>query len=235
MNLLEKCQSANAKIEELVEAKKSKGVADNIRNRIKDLESSSEELLDYHNRTSLLLNEGILKSIDLIEHSKLAHQVTEMRDKLKEDPSAITSGRNFSNLKKSVDKHAEQAKKFVDETWKTHVAEVAPKVDTKLLKQHRSTSFAAVVANLETNAKDAKKLARTPPADAAVLAQLLGYWNEIRTNLARIPQADDPDVQAFLNAVGSEDGAGLDALSTVVIEWLKEHDMLDQFCIRKKR
>ena len=158
-----------------------------------------------------------------------------MRDKLKEDPSAITSGRNFSNLKKSVDKHAEKAMKLVNETWQAHVAEVAPKVDTKLLKQHRNTSFAAVVANLETNAKDAKKLARTPPADAAVLAQLLGYWNEIRTNLARIPQADDPDVQAFLNAVGSEDGAGLDALSTVVIEWLKEHDMLDQFCIRKKR
>ena len=82
MNLLEKCQSANAKIEKLVEAKKSKGVADNIRNRIKDLESSSEELLDYHNRTSLLLNEGILKSVDLIDPSKLAHQFTEMRDKL---------------------------------------------------------------------------------------------------------------------------------------------------------
>ena len=176
MNLLEKCQSANAMIEKLAEAKKSQDVADKVRNCISVLEDSVETLLDYHNRTSLLLKEGILKSIDLIDHSKLAHQVTEMRGKLRDDPSAITSGRNFSNLKKSVDKHAEQAKKFVDETWKTHVAEVAPKVDTKLLKQHRSTSFAAVVANLETNAKDAKKLARTPPADAATLAQLMGYW-----------------------------------------------------------
>ena len=235
MNLLEKCQSANAMIEKLAEAKKSQDVADKVRNCISVLEDSVETLLDYHNRTSLLLNEGILKSVDLIDHSKLAHQLTEMRDKLKEDPSAITSGRNFNNLKKSVDKHAEKAMKLVNETWKTHVAEVAPKVDTKLLKQHRSTSFAAVVANLETNAKDAKKLARTPPADAATLAQLMGYWNEIRTNLARIPQADDPDVQAFLNAVGSEDGAGLDALSTVVIEWLKEHEMIDQFCVRKTR
>ena len=234
MSLLEKCKSANEKIEQLVEAKKSKGVAENIRNRIKDLESSSEELLDYHNRTSLLLNEGILKSIDLTDHSKLAHQVTEMRDKLKEDPSAITSGRNFNNLKRSVDRHAEKAKKLVDETWEKHVAEVAPKVDTKLLKQHRSTSFAAVVANLETNAKDAKKLARTAPADAATLAQLMGYWNEIRTNLARIPQADDPEVQAFLVAVGSSDGASLETLKPNVITWIKAHGMLDEFCIRKK-
>ena len=98
---------------------------------------------------------------------------------------------------------------MVTDQWKQHVSEIAPKIDNKLLAHHRNTSFAAVVANLETNAKDAKQFVRTAPVDAEVFARLAGYWHEIRTNLARIPQADDSDVQAFLNAVGSEEGAAL--------------------------
>ena len=60
MNLLERCQSANAKIAELVEAKKSKEVADNIRKRVGDVSDASEALVDYSGRASVLLNAGIL-------------------------------------------------------------------------------------------------------------------------------------------------------------------------------
>ena len=158
-----------------------------------------------------------------------------MRQKFSEDPSAITSGRNFTNLKKTIEKFGDQTKEVVNDQWKQHVSEIAPKIDNKLLAHHRNTSFAAVVANLETNAKEAKKLARTAPIDAEVFAQLAGYWHEIRTNLARIPQAKDPEVQAFLNAVGSEKGAGLETLKESVIAWLHEHKMIEEFCIRKKR
>ena len=235
MNLLERCQSANAKIAELVEAKKSKEVADNIRKRVGDLSDASEALVDYSGRASVLLNAGILKPNELVDDSKLAHQLTEMRQKLSEDPAAITSGRNFTNLKKTIEKFGVETKEVVNDQWKQHVSEIAPKIDNKLLAHHRNTSFAAVVANLETNAKEAKKLARTAPVDAEVFAQLAGYWHEIRTNLARIPQAKDPEVQAFLNAVGSEQGAGLDTLKESVVAWLHEHKMIDEFCIRKKR
>ena len=138
-------------------------------------------------------------------------------------------------MKKTIEKFGDQTKEIVNDQWKQHVSEIAPKIDNKLLAHHRNTSFAAVVANLETNSKEAKKLARTAPVDAEVFAQLAGYWHEIRTNLTRIPQADDPEVQAFLNAVGSEEGAGLETLKDSVVAWLHQHKMIDEFCIRKKR
>ena len=235
MNLLERCQTANAKIAALVEAKKSKEIADNIRKRATDLQNASETMNDYSGRANVLLDAGILKPNELADSLKLAHQLTEMRQKFSEDPSAITSGRNFTNLKKTIEKFGDQTKEVVNDQWKQHVSEIAPKIDNKLLAHHRNTSFAAVVANLETNAKEAKKLARTAPIDAEVFAQLAGYWHEIRTNLARIPQAKDPEVQAFLNAVGSEKGAGLETLKESVIAWLHEHKMIEEFCIRKKR
>ena len=235
MNLLERCQSANAKIAELVEAKKSKEIADNIRKRVSDLSDASESLIDYSGRATVLLDAGILGASELADDSKLTHQLTEMRQKLNEDPSAITAGRNFTDLKKSIEKFGKETKEGVNERWKQHVSEIAPKIDNKLLSHHRNTSFAAVVANLETNAKEAKKLARTAPVDADVFARLSGYWHEVRTNLARIPQADDPDVQAFLNAVGSENGAEIESLTTSVVTWLQENKMIDEFCIRKKR
>ena len=235
MNLLERCQTANAKIAALVEAKKSKEIADNIRKRAADLKNASETMVDYSGRANVLLDAGILKPNELADGSKLTHQLTEMRNKLSEDPSAITAGRNFSYLTKATEKFGEQTEKVVNDQWKQHVSEIAPKIDNKLLAHHRNTSFAAVVANLETNAKEAKKLARTAPVDAEVFAQLVGYWHEIRTNLARIPQADDPEVQAFLNAVGSEEGAGLETLKESVFAWLHENKMIDEFCIRKKR
>ena len=235
MNLLERCQAANVKIAALVEANKSKEIADKIRKCAGKLSDASESLVDYSGRASVLLDANILKTTELVDDSKLSHQLTEMRQKISEDPSAITSDRNFTNLKKTIEKFGEQTEKVVNDQWKQHVSEIAPKIDNKLLAHHRNTSFAAVVANLETNAKEAKKLARTAPVDAEVFAQLAGYWHEIRTNLARIPQADDPDVQAFLNAVGSESGAGIETLTSSVITWLQENDMLDEFCIRKTR
>ena len=124
---------------------------------------------------------------------------------------------------------------MVTDQWQQHVSEIAPKIDNKLLGHHRNTSFAAVVTNLETNAQEAKKLARNSPVDAEVFAQLAGYWHEIRTNLARIPQADDPEVQAFLLAVGRESGAEISTLTTSVVARLEEHGMTYQFCVRKIR
>ena len=135
MNLLERCQSANAKIAELVEAKKSKEVADNIRKRVGDLSDASEALVDYSGRASVLLNAGILKPNELVDDSKLAHQLTEMRQKLSEDPSAITSGNPSpaNKWKKAMVKHAEDTTKLVEAAWDKYVTEITPKVDLSLI------------------------------------------------------------------------------------------------------
>lgn len=108
MNLLEKCQSANAKIAELVEAKQSK----EVQKRVTDLSDASDLLIDYSGRATVLLDAGILKPDDLIDHSKLAHQLGEMRQKLSEDPSTITVGRNFTNLKRRLKSLRSKQKKW---------------------------------------------------------------------------------------------------------------------------
>jgi len=124
MNLLERCQTANAT----------------------DLSDASESLVDYSGRATVLLDANILKATELVDDSKLSHQLSEMRQKISEDPSAITSGRNFTNLKKTIDKFGDQTKEVVNDQWKQHVSEIAPKIDNKLLAHHRNTSFAAVVS-----------------------------------------------------------------------------------------
>ena len=67
MNLLERCQTANAKIAALVEAKKSKEIADNIRKRATDLQNASETMNDYSGRANVLLDAGILKPNELAD------------------------------------------------------------------------------------------------------------------------------------------------------------------------
>ena len=57
----------------------------------------------------------------------------------------------------------------------------------------------------------------------------------IREKLVTLPQADDPEIQAFLNAAVSENGAPIELLNDKVVQWLNEHNMEKDFSIRRSR
>lgn len=235
MNLLEQCKLASAKLNELVEANKAKEIADNIRNRSNDLAETGIQLVDSSRRALILLDAGILNESQLADDSKLTQYLADVRQKLSNDPSSITSGHTFNYLKKAVEKYSEKTTEQVTEIWKEYVIEAAPDFNNKLLSQHRKTSFSDTVARIESDTKEAKRLARSAPIDAASFAELKTLWDSIRTDLASLPQADDPEVQAFLVAVGSEDGAELDMLTDSVKAWLLKYRMLEDFSVRRRR
>ena len=235
MKLLEQCKLANEKLAELADAEQANGVAENIRKRSNELAEASESLVDVSTSASLLLKEGILNESQLLDDAKPRSYVADIRQKLSEDPSAITSGRTFTNLKKSVQKHSEKTVELVNESWSSHVAEIAPKVDSKLLSQHRNTSFSDVVVKLERTAKEAKKIAKNAPTGSDAFNALKEIWSVIRNDLASLPQADNPEVQAFLIAVGSETGADLSLITDSVRDWLVGNQMIEDFSVRRRK
>ncbi|EAQ80581.1 hypothetical protein [Blastopirellula marina] len=235
MNLLEHCKQANEKLAKLANAEKANDVAENIRNRSSELRETSESLVGVSASAVVLLDAGILKELQLIDDSKPRMHLTEIRQKLKDDPSAITSGRTFTNLKKSLQTYTEKAIQLINSSWMEFVTEMSPKLDSKLLKQHRNTSFSDTVLKLERNSKEAQKIAKDTPGDALAFSKLKELWAEIREDLASLPQADDPEVQAFLIAVGSETGAGLGLLTDSVRTWLLENQMIEDFSVRRLR
>jgi len=235
MNLLERCKQANEKLAELAKAEKANDVAENIRNCSRELSEACESLVGVSASVTVLLGAGILKKSQLVDHSKQKTYLTDIRQKLKEDLSKITSARTFTNLKKSLDTYTQETIQLINSSWKEHVTEISPKIDSKLLSQHRNTSFADTVAKIERNFKEAQKLARTAPTDALIFNQLKELWVEIRDDFASLPQANDPEVQAFLIAVGSESGARLSLLTDSVREWLVTNQIIEDFCVRRLR
>lgn len=167
--------------------------------------------------------------------SKAQKYVADLRAALKEDPESITKGRGFTTMKNALSKIAEVLNKATKETWKDFLAKSKPKLDANQVGQARQLqAHKADVARLEELEALAKRAVRKPPVDEEAFAAIESQWKIIRQLVTSLPSpSDNPEIQAFLEAANSRDGAPIELMTEEVLDWLKEQSMSKKFRIHQ--
>ena len=236
MSIQEKYGTVDSLLGELEQARQNQTVADAVNKRITELEEVEKPFIVAMNSIRALAQSGIVLESRLPNSTKATERVLAMRKQLGDDPQDITKGQGFNQLCRAIKNLTEQCDEVASSAWNDHVKKTGPVVDKKVLDQHRdSPRHANIVDQLECMLREVKTLVRTPPADAATLQTIERQWEDIRRLLAELPISDNPEVQAFLNAAVSVDGAPLDLMTSAVKQWLAETGMLTDFCIRRSK
>jgi len=236
LTLLEKCNALNDSLSKLEEARQQQTLADSLNKRADELDEVLSPFVDAMSATNTLLEGGVLVDSRLPDGSKGAERVTAMRQQLAAEPQDVTKGQAFNLLCRAVKKLTEQCDTLASETWKEHVKQTAPIAHKNTLNQFReSPHHADIVLQIERLQADLRSLVRKPPSSLETLNDIVSKWNELSNSVSKLPVSEDPEVQAFLNAATSSDGAQIELLTKAVIEWLEDKNMLADFCIRRSK
>lgn len=236
MTLVEQCNTISSLLEKLEKARQEQALASRLNERARELDEVGRPFESAMSSFHALCERRIVKQSQMPDSSKDATRVTEMRKVLAENPQNTTKGRDFTLLRQSIGKLTEKCRELSAEAWKEYVNERAPKVEKSVLNQFRDLpQYEETVARIDELVGDLRGAERKPPADAETLRSIEENWEGLRECLAKLPVTEDPEVQAFLNAAISAEGADLDLLTPNVREYLVEHDMLADFCIRRSR
>jgi hypothetical protein len=179
---------------------------------------------------------GVLADSRLPDSSKAADRITSMREQLASAPQDVTKGQSFNLLCRAIKSVAEQSNAVATASWTEYVKTQAPVADRALLDQNReSPRHADTVIEIERLVQELKVAVKTPPQDSATLQSIKQRWGRISHLLSTMPVTDDPEVQAFLNAAVSSDGAALTLFTSTVKKWLADNSMTSDFCIRRSK
>ena len=236
MSLQKKCQSVGVLLSDLQRTRQQQTLADALNNRAAELDVVQIPFVAAMSSIQTLREHRIVSVSRLPDSTKATERVADMRRQLADQPQDITKGQAFNLLCRAVKKLTEQCEILATDSWKEHVKQTAPVVDKRLLDQHRdSPGHADTVYRMERLLRDVKGLVKKPPPDADTLREIKRQWDELRSHLRKLPASGGPEVQAFLNAAISGDGAVLDLLTASVRQWLEENNMIADFCIRRSK
>jgi hypothetical protein len=236
VTIQDRCRSTNGLLDVLERGRQEQSLADALNKRADELREFQEPFVAAAASLQTLRERGIVSESHIPDGSKVAERLASMRQQLVTEPQDVTKGQAFTLLCKAIGKLTEQCEELAAESWKEHVTQVAPVVDRTVIDQYGgSPQHADVVYQIEVIVRDLKPLVKKPPPDAETLHAIEHQWEELRSRLRTLPITEDPEVQAFLNAAISGDGAALDLLTKTVRRWLEENQMLTDFCIRRSK
>ncbi len=236
MSLQEKCRSVGVLLADLERARRQQTLADALNKRTVELDGVKAPFLAVMLSIQTLREHRIVGESRLPDSTRVTERVAAMRRQLADEPQDITKGQAFNQLCRAVNKLTEHCDKLATDSWKEHVKQTAPVVGKSLLDHHRESSrHADTVYQTEQLLRGLKGLIKKPPPDADTLREIERQWDDLRSHLSKLPASDDPEVQAFLNAAISGDGAALALLTASVRRWLDESNMLADFCIRRSK
>ena len=236
MTLQAKCTALSESLSKLEQARQQQTLADSLNKRADELDDVLSPFVNATSAASTLLEGRIIVDSRLPDSGKASERVTAMRQQLATEPQGITTGQAFNLLCRAIKSLTEQCDKVATESWKEHVKTTAPVVHKNTLSQFRdSPGHADIVFQIERLKGDLRSLERKPPSSTDTLNDIVLKWNELSDCVSKLPVSEDPEVQAFLNAATSSDGAQIGLLTQAVIDWLEEKKMLADFCIRRSK
>lgn len=230
--IADECKKLRQQLEELALAEERKTVHDQLEQRRCELVEVRDMLLAVTN--SLKAISARTKLVGDLDAEKCLDRVRKIRESLLADPLSITKGRQFTDMRKAFENFAADGSACAEATWAQFMPRACPSVDTNQLAQaEQQKDFKEIAVKLKNRAKYTEQLAKMPPANEKVFAEIESAWDDIREMIAALPDvADDPVVQEFLKAANSSGGASIDLLTDEVRTWLQANGIADKYRIR---
>ncbi len=227
------CERLRDLLRGLEKAKTNKRVVESLNERQRDLtDLHAKAKQAFQSYKVVDKRESV---IPIPDGTKAQKFVADLRVALKEEPESITKGRGFTTMKNAIGKIADSLNEATKETWKDFLAKSQPRLDANQVAQSRQLqAHKADATRLQDLNDSSKRAARKPPTDEEAFVLIESRWKQIRELIKSLPSpSDHPEIQAFLEAANSRNGASIELMTTEVLDWLKEQSMSKKFRIHQ--
>ena len=181
------------------------------------------------------LNDGKLlphgRSIVPSGLDKLLQYLPELREKLLKKPDKVMQQNGWAMADKALKDAANALENSLDGIWKTHLQNLAPKLDD-WLPFFQVDRFGEEVRRIKTLNEELQALAQRLPEDDEVLKRVQAKSSEIHHLIKKLNYGDiPPEVKKFMEQVTNSGGVSLGELNDRVLAWLREKNLLQAFRI----
>lgn len=236
MTLIEKCKNIQKRLSCLEKSRQQQELVKMLNRRADDLGVILDQFKVVLSRLGTLVELKIVSVVDLPDSEDAIWRVEAMKERLKNEPADITKGRDFNDLCNALKRVTDEGRPVADRTWNEYLKQESPVVDSTLLKQHRdSPQHAEAVNRIGELWGNVRGLVKQPPLNITSFREIQKLWEQIRKFMQQLPKCDDPEVQAFLDAVIGSDGASIELLTESVVKWLDDNKMIEEFSVRRSR
>lgn len=179
------------------------------------------------------LNDGKLlphgRSIVPSGLDKLLQYLPELREKLLKKPDKVMQQNGWAMADKALKDAANALENSLDGIWKTHLQNLAPKLDD-WLPFFQVDRFGEEVRRIKTLNEELQALAQRLPEDDEVLKRVQAKSSEIHHLIKKLNYGDiPPEVKKFMEQVANSGGVSLGELNDKVLAWLREKNLLQSF------
>ena len=227
------CEKLRDLLKGLENAKTNERIVNALNERRKDLKDVCQKSLASFNSFEAMNKRQVISGTP--DGSRARKRIADLRTALSGDPESITKGRGLTDMINAMKKIADTLNDVTNEAWKDYLAKSKPKLDANQLGQARQIgTHRESVDRLEYWKKQADSLVRKPPLDEEAFAAIEALWQNMRKLMSSLPSpSDNPEVQAFLDAANSREGAPIELMTPDVLAWLKEQSMSQKFRIHQ--
>ena len=160
---------------------------------------------------------------------KLLKDLPELREKLVNKPDKVMQQSGWARADAALKGAANTLEKSLDGIWKTHLQNLAPKLDD-WLPFFQVDRFGEEVRRIKTLNEELQSLAQKLPDEDELLKRVEAKSSEIHRLIKKLDYGDiPPEVKKFMEQVANSGGVSLGELNDKVLAWLREKNLLQAF------
>jgi hypothetical protein len=160
---------------------------------------------------------------------KLLKDLPELRDKLLNKPDKVMQQSGWARADAALKGASAALEKSLDEIWKKHLKNIAPKLDD-WLPFFQVGRIGNEISKIETLHKELDSLAQSLPSSDEILERVETKSREIHRLVKKLDFGDvPPEVKKFMVQVANPGGVSLDELNDKVLDWFREKNLLQAF------
>jgi hypothetical protein len=234
--ILEKCKQIQGKIEELKLCRQARELAQKLQPVEATLTGHRVALECVAAHVEMFRRHSLLKPSEVPAAAKAAEKLAVVQENFNQSPERVTAGRHFKDLLGRLEALRETSDAAILQRWATVAARLAPVVDQVLIESLQGiATFSDVLRRIARAEVVANHWVTHVPASDEELATAVQAFQALRELLAQLPKVDDPEINAFLDATNTPEGASLDALTDKVVGFLNDNNLAANFGINRRQ
>jgi hypothetical protein len=226
-SVLQCCRDLGGQLTEHTGRKRAAKDSEAFRERASELRGVREALATAVAKASVLRLRRIAPSVELRDPGSAVSALQVVRQRLDSEPASINTGREYGQLKRSLDRLAKEASAGVEKTLEA-VKRNLPAIDETFLRLVEAIpDYRAKVAEIRTKREEFLQHVDLAALDANALANFLDQREALRQLADSLQPAEfPPAVLEFFRVARQASGAPLETLTEEVREWLRQRKLL---------
>jgi hypothetical protein len=236
--LLERALNVERQIDMLGTLDKQREEVVVLQDRKEKLEEAVASVEKHVTRTRLLRSGGLPLTIDAAALRRLHERIAETATAFREKPEAQTLAANqrWTQLVTAVQREGEKLRIANNGAWETFTREECTAETPRALEQKLppSAENAEALHRYTARYTELSNQLRVGAGAAEDVAKIRAMVATLQTEIAAMHFDYPSDITDFLRAAMAPSGVPLSGVTPQLLEWLREHNMLESYTVRSR-